>query len=297
MKEASVFSGRGVLCLVAALIGFSISHTVAEVQSGQIIVQGVEGEPTYSVAGGAWLPLKENVHLTRGTVIKTSDRSSVDLVLQYNGTVLRLTPNSTLSLDKLNKESAGEETITETSLNLLAGSIVGSQRKLASPSKFEINVPGGTATIVGTEYLVRADGSVIVLSGTVTVNYNLPHNGGSVKVTVPAGYRFDPVTGQVVPFSNGDLHNIIADVNTVRRNAQVFKTTTASGQIATVVVKPEGNISPTKGNNGVGNGIDPQPPGNPPINDGPGTGPGNPGNGGGKGHKKGSSPRRILPGG
>ncbi len=32
------------------------------------------------------------------------------------------------------------------------------------------------------------------------------------------------------------------------------------------------------GNNGVGNGEDPQPPGNPPINDGPGTGPGNPGN-------------------
>jgi hypothetical protein len=36
-----------------------------------------------------------------------------------------------------------------------------------------------------------------------------------------------------------------------------------------------------KGNNGVGNGQDPQPPGNPPINDGPGTGPGNPGNQGG----------------
>jgi hypothetical protein len=35
------------------------------------------------------------------------------------------------------------------------------------------------------------------------------------------------------------------------------------------------------GNNGVGNGVDPQPPGNPPINDGTGTGPGNPGNKGG----------------
>ena len=35
------------------------------------------------------------------------------------------------------------------------------------------------------------------------------------------------------------------------------------------------------GNNGVGNGEDPQPPGNPPVNDGPGTGPGNPGNQGG----------------
>lgn len=36
-----------------------------------------------------------------------------------------------------------------------------------------------------------------------------------------------------------------------------------------------------KGNNGVGNGEDPQPPGNPPVNDGEGTGPGNPGNKGG----------------
>lgn len=34
----------------------------------------------------------------------------------------------------------------------------------------------------------------------------------------------------------------------------------------------------SRGNNGVGNGEDPQPPGNPPVNDGPGTGPGNPGN-------------------
>ena len=40
-------------------------------------------------------------------------------------------------------------------------------------------------------------------------------------------------------------------------------------------------FGPTKGNNGVGNGVDPQPPGDPPINDGPGTGPGNPGNRGG----------------
>ena len=40
-------------------------------------------------------------------------------------------------------------------------------------------------------------------------------------------------------------------------------------------------VGSEKGNNGVGNGQDPQPPGNPPINDGPGTGPGNPGNRGG----------------
>jgi hypothetical protein len=38
------------------------------------------------------------------------------------------------------------------------------------------------------------------------------------------------------------------------------------------------NTTKIHGNNGVGNGVDPAPPGNPPTNDGTGTGPGNPGN-------------------
>ena len=38
---------------------------------------------------------------------------------------------------------------------------------------------------------------------------------------------------------------------------------------------------PPRGNNGVGNGRDPQPPGNPPVNDGANAGPGQPGNRGG----------------
>ncbi len=43
----------------------------------------------------------------------------------------------------------------------------------------------------------------------------------------------------------------------------------------------ESEVYVQHGNNGVGNGQDPQPPGQPPINDGPGTGPGIPGNQGG----------------
>jgi len=51
--------------------------------------------------------------------------------------------------------------------------------------------------------------------------------------------------------------------------------------------KDGGGKDARKGNNGVGNGVDPQPPGKPPVNDGPGSGPGNPGNkkGGGEGRK------------
>jgi len=50
--------------------------------------------------------------------------------------------------------------------------------------------------------------------------------------------------------------------------------------IVTLPVTPsfaKGGSYAGHGNNGVGNGLDSQPPGDPPINDGPGTGPGNQG--------------------
>jgi hypothetical protein len=284
MKYVPAFPGRAVLSLLAVVVSslYSIAH--ADIQPGQVLVKEVQGPATYS-KGAEWMPLKKNAVLSRGAMVKTGADATVDLILQYNGTVLRLIPNSTLSFNKLTKENAGEETITETSLTLLAGGLVGSQRKLAAPSSFEVNTPNGIATIKGTEYYVRADGAVAVTSGSVDVIYNLPKNGGSVKVTVPAGYYFNPATGKVAHTPNDFFHDIQAHIDTVRQNAEVFK---AAG--ATIVVKPEGVLTTTKGkgNNGVGNGIDPQPPGNPPINDGPGTGPGNPGN---RGHGGNANPR------
>jgi hypothetical protein len=277
MKFVRGFLAKGVLCLLAAAL-FSYSHNVlADSLSGQVTIKAVKGSATFST-GGEFKPLEPGTELGRGSTVKTGPDGAVDLVLQYNGTVLRLIHDSELTFDKLDKATAGEQVITETSVHLLAGSVIGSQRKLAKPSTFQIAMGDGVATIVGTEYLVRADGAVTVLSGSVKVIYNLPGNGGSVQVDVPAGYSFDPKTGKVVPTTSAFLQNIIADVDTVRENARVFKT---GG--ATIVIKPEGPISPIKpkGNNGVGNGIDPQPPGNPPVNDGPGTGPGNPGNKGG----------------
>jgi len=271
MKYVPCLTGRAVSSLLAACFVSFFATAKAEVQSGQVLVQAVHGSATYFRGDANGQAVKENLILTRGTTLKTAKDTTVDLILQYNGTVLRLMPESTLSFEKLNKEDGGEGTITETSLKLTAGSILGSQRKLASPSSFQINVAGGVAYIKGTEYQVHSDGAVTVLSGSVKVIYNLPHNGGSVQVTVPAGYTFNPTTGKVV--TTPDLSPVIADINAVRENAKVFKT---GG--ATIVVKPKNVLSPTKGNNGVGNGQDGQPPGNPPINDGPGTGPGNPGN-------------------
>jgi hypothetical protein len=268
-----------VLSLVIMLGAGSAPKSNAETQPAEVVVRDINGTASYSV-GGTWQSLKKNMKVSQGAIIKTDADSTVDLMFFSSFTALRLTPNSSLRLDRLTTEAGSYfMPISDTTLTLLSGSIAGTQRKLAAPSRFQINFAGRVATIVGTEYFVRADGAVSVASGTVSINYNLPGNGGSVKVAVPAGFSFDPTTGRVVPTTSAYLQNIIADITTTSQNAEVFKVNQA-----TLVVRPQGVVSPVspgQGNNGVGNGVDPQPPGNPPVNDGPGTGPGNPGNKGG----------------
>jgi hypothetical protein len=260
------------------VVVFTFIAAEAAPDASQIIIKSVNGNAVACTNSDAFFPLHSGDVAGPGSILKTDHDATMDLILQDSGTVLRMLPDTTLEFSRLNKQPAGEQIVSDTSLKLIKGSVVGSQRKLAIPSHFDIAMSQSVATIVGTEYVVSASGAVTVLEGAVSINYNLPKNKGSVKVTIPQGYSFDPATGKVVPTDPKYLQNIIADVNTVKQNAQVFK---AGG--ATIVVKPEKFVSPTKtkGNNGVGNGVDPQPPGNPPINDGPGTGPGNPGNKGG----------------
>lgn len=258
---------------ISLLVG--IPSLRAELITARADIKAVNGQAVWFTNGDA-KPVHAGDVVKPGSIIKAGVNSTVDLVLQDSGTVLRMLPESALKFTCLDKQPAGEQIVTRTSLKLLKGSIIGAQRKLAVPSHFDIAMADTVATIVGTEYVVNADGAVTVLEGAVSINYNLPGNKGSVKVAIPQDSTFDPATGTVVPISSQYLQNIIADVNTVKQNAQVFKAGSS-----TIVVKPESYLSPTKGNNGVGNGVDPQPPGNPPINDGPGTSPGNPGNKGG----------------
>jgi len=264
--------------LVVVLLGGLglVSNSGAEPAMSHITIKAVSGEVLSCSNGIVFQMVHAGDTIDRGTVLKTGTDSTADLILQDSGTVLRMLPESELKFSHLTKQPAGEQIVTDTGLKLIKGSIIGAQRKLAVPSHFDIATSKNVATIVGTEYVVNASGAVTVLEGQVSINFNLPGNGGSVKVSIPQGYSFNPATGTVVPTSAQFLKNITADVNTVQQNAQSFK---AGG--ATIVIKPENFVSPTKGNNGVGNGVDPQPPGNPPVNDGPGTSPGNPGNKGG----------------
>ena len=233
---------RGRDCLVVSLVivlgAGSAAKSSATPQAAEVVIQDITGAASFS-ARGKWKPLRKGMTLGEGAIIKTEAGSTVDLLFYASRTALRLTPNSSVRLDKLSKTPGADAWISDTTLTLLAGRLAGTQRKLALPSRFQINVAGGVATIVGTEYLVRSDGAVTVTSGTVSLNWNLPGNKGSVKVTVSAGFSFDPATGQVVPTTSAYLQDIIADISTTKHNAQVFK---VGG--GTLVVKPEEFISP-----------------------------------------------------
>jgi hypothetical protein len=224
---------RLALSLVIVLEAGSASRSNAVMQPAEVVVQDITGTASYS-ADDTWRPLEKNMRLRQGAIIKTGANSTVDLLFYSSFTALRLTPNSSLRLDKLSQEAGADTWITDTTLTLLAGGLAGTQRKLEAPSRFRIHLADGVATIVGTEYYVRADGAVTVTSGAVSVNYNAPGRGGDVKATVSAGYSFDPATGRVVPTTPAYLQDIIAHITTTAQNAQVFKI-----HGGTVVVKPE----------------------------------------------------------
>src|SRR5262245_58652769 len=182
---------KAVASLSTAAVVLTTASLRAEPRSAGIFVQGIKGTVEYCDTDHVWKPLPPKVMLRAGHTVRTGSDSAADLMLMETRAVVRLIPNSELSFEKLTVQSTSEESISDTRLNLRAGSRVGYTRKMAASSKFEIVTPEGKATIRGTEYIVSASGAVSVISGAVTVNYNLPGGGGDIRVTIQPGFSFD----------------------------------------------------------------------------------------------------------
>ncbi len=137
----------GAIFAVAMMLVVNLQAATKEVTAK---VRAIRGTAQVSLNGTGWAPLKVNDNLKAGAVIKTGADSSVDLFL--NNSVVRVTPETTISFDKLLVTETGSETVTETQLNLRSGRIIGNVKKLAAASKYEIKVPTGVVGIRGTDY-------------------------------------------------------------------------------------------------------------------------------------------------
>ena len=250
------------LLILSGIIALAMVTTLSAqtAQDGLAKVVSLKGAARFmAVTGAEWKPIKVGMVLRPGALIQTAADSYVDVVLnntkatQGLGSALtdepasgaaasasasasddgykpkavqdaiRIFENSVLSVDKLTVTQTGADTVTETQLDLKAGRIFGTVKKLSAASIYEIKVPNGVAGIRGTIYLIGAEGVVSVLTGSVVVSY--VSNGTVITKEVPAGFQFNPATGQVTQITNPVLKQIMKLAKAFDKYVQVPATT------------------------------------------------------------------------
>jgi hypothetical protein len=202
-------------------------------QGGAKVVR-LKGGVRYKIGNNDWQPLKLGDVLRSGAVIQTAANSRVDLVMgdasapvarpvpsdmiSYQPTaeqnVVRIWENTLLGVDKLTETHTGADVVTETHLNLKAGHITGSVKKMSAMSKYEIQMPNGVAAIRGTVYDITAEGLIKVLSGSVVLAYVGP-DGSVVTQVINGGQQFDARTGTLSSLPETDrtgMRNIISQL-------------------------------------------------------------------------------------
>ncbi len=267
--------------IIIGIVALAMVTTVSaqNTEDGLVKVVSLKGAARFmAVAGAEWKPIKVGLMLKPGAVIQTAADSYVDLVLNnakatqgLSSSVageptsmaassggggsdsgykpkavqdaIRIFENTVLSVDKLTVTKTGADTVTDTQLNLKAGRIFGTVKKLSAASTYEITLPNGVAGIRGTIYLIGAEGTVTVLTGSVVVSY--VSNGTVVTKEVPAGYQFNPSSGQVSEAPKPVLLNL--GILAKELNKSFLKVATSYTKDNTVY-----NVSPTRNQNGQG---------------------------------------------
>jgi hypothetical protein len=206
------FRTQPAIKLLATCLVFAFVHSlVAQTVPGKAEVRAVKGVAVYSSGTGPSMPLKVGTILGPGSTVKTGAGSTVDLFLGKTAGTIRMTENTTLSMDKLTLTDTGADTAVEVQLGLSEGTILGNVNKLSAASRYEIKVPNGVAGIRGTRYQMSANNTLVVLDGTVVFVYVPPGGGNPTPYTVagPPAAFFSPAAG--VKPADADMWKPIRD--------------------------------------------------------------------------------------
>ena len=172
-------------------------------------VRSVIGRATYTEDGGQATPLRPNTVLNPGAIITTEADTTVDLQVNGRTSTVRVTANTTMTLEKMLNLGAGD---SETMLNLKNGTVVGSVRKISKASKYEVMTARGVAGIRGTDFAVSS----------------LPNPNGAPTVT------FSSVTGTVYCVANILVNNVMTQVPKTLNTGQSW----TPPETATSVIDP-----------------------------------------------------------
>jgi hypothetical protein len=186
MKQ--IFAKTLLACVVTLLALSFVTDLQAQQRQATAKVRAIKGSAQVSANGGGWTALKVNDVLKAGAMIRTGAESTVDLFL--NNSVVRVTPETTMGLDKLMVTDTGAESVTETQLNLRSGRILGNVKKLASTSQYQIKTPNGVAGIRGTDFditvtpLGNGQFKMVITSITGTIVGSGANSQGVIKTAI-----------------------------------------------------------------------------------------------------------------
>lgn len=258
MKSISpFFRFSGIVAAAAVALGLFAQETAAAnagaAKAVKATVLEIQGNANYST-GGAAQPLKVGTELPAGSVVNTGADSTVILDLGDSGRV-SVKPESTLSIDKLNVQKVGGDTVVETELEVRKGSILGNVKKLSADSKYNVNTAKGVAGIRGTLYHIFAVGIFRCGDGQLRIVIrNLAQPGAQPQVfTVGPGQEVNNSTG-AAPLVQA-LAQAVANTMVQEGNYVAVLRTTRQGTTGVLIRVPtEVFVSPTRSTDDSGSG-------------------------------------------
>jgi hypothetical protein len=133
-------------------------------QASTAMIRSVIGSAQWSIGGGAMRAATPNMILQEGATIQTGADSAVDMQVNGHTSTVRLTSNTTMTLSTMKALGGDSETV----LDVRAGTILSSVRKLSKNSKYQVITARGVAGIRGTDFLVQV---VLNANGPPTVTF------------------------------------------------------------------------------------------------------------------------------
>jgi hypothetical protein len=200
MKRIARWTGTLFLSAAAAMAaeGPGASNSGAE-------VSGVFGVATAQTNGLPEAQLHAGTQLGAGTIIRVAPRGAVDIYLGSEAGVVRLTQNTMLTLEQLQKTNLNSETY----LHLQYGTMLGNGVKLRAGSRYQVKTATGVAAIGNAAFRLHAEGYFVVVDGKAQFAH-VPLDG-PVKVytlDAPPAVYFSPTEG-VKPAPKGLVHEVM----------------------------------------------------------------------------------------
>ena len=264
---AAVLSGAIMLLNLAAL---------ADDRAGVVTVVRIQGTAQYSIDGGTtWIPALAGKSLQAGSLIRSGDRSIIDILVGQNQAdvnvrvlktdasrnpapnilpqrevnMIRLRPNTTFGIDKLTVPDSDPTSVSGAEFNLKKGSIFASVRKVSPSSEYFIKIPNGVAAVRGTQFELSSDGSgssCSVVNGTVWLSFTVTDANGN-PVNGPDGNPLPPVQISINPGQSFNLTGaLVSQLTATIQQATGTSLQSLINQISTLATSSLESLDPNQ---------------------------------------------------